>query len=51
LDNQKTPIWQYILYGCFLDSYDPGGMLDAANSDAVRPSMTLSYDFFEDQPL
>ena len=51
LDNQKTPIWQYILYGCLLDSYDPGGMLDAANSDAVRPSMTLSYDFFEDQPL
>ena len=51
LDNQLAPIWKYTLFGVFLDSYDPGGMLDAATSEAVRPSMTLSYDFFEDEPL
>lgn len=51
LDNQKAPIWKYEVFGCFIESYDPGGQLDAQNSDAVRPSITISYDYFKDEAL
>lgn len=49
LDNQHSPLWKYTLFGCFLEAYDPGGQLGEATSDAVRPSMTLSYDYFKEE--
>ena len=52
LNRASNPIWQYTLYGVFIEDYDPtGGQYDAASIDVLRPSLTISYDYFEDQPL
>lgn len=52
LNRQNNPIWQYTMKGCFLEDYDGvGGQLDGENSDIMRPTLTLSMDYFEDGPL
>jgi len=52
LDNQDNPIWKYELKGCFLEDYEPaGGELGADGGDIMRPTLTLSYDWFEDGPV
>ncbi len=51
LNRQDEAIWQYVLTGCFLEDYDPtGGQWDGASPEVLRPSITLSYDYFEDGP-
>lgn len=47
LDYSNTPIWFYQMK-CFLEDYEPGGTLDGATSDFLKPSMTLSFDRFTD---
>jgi len=49
LDNEDNPVWFYTLHGCFLEDYDLGSL--TTDSDIMRPSITLSYDFFDDGPL
>lgn len=51
LDARDTPIWQYTLHGVFLEDYEPGGSLDGSSSEYLKPSMTFSYDWFEDKGL
>lgn len=52
LDTNDNAIWQYKLIGCFLEDYDPtGGPLGGDTSDVLRPSLMLSYDYFEDTKL
>ncbi|QJT70934.1 hypothetical protein GR7B_00136 [Vibrio phage vB_VcorM_GR7B] len=52
LNRQNTAIWQYTCHGVFLEDYDPtGGPLDGENSDILRPTMTLSMDYFEDSAV
>ncbi|QJT71117.1 hypothetical protein GR11A_00080 [Vibrio phage vB_VcorM_GR11A] len=52
LNRQNTPIWQYTCTGCFLEDYDPtGGPLDGENPDIMRPTITLSMDYFTDGAL
>ena len=49
LNRQDTGIWTYTLYGCWLEDYDPtGGTWDGTASEVLRPSLTLSYDWFDD---
>lgn len=50
LDNQDNARAAWKVYGCFLEA-DDFGSFDASTSDIVRPSMTLSFDFYVDTPL
>jgi len=49
LNRQLLPIWEYKLIGCWLESYTLPN-LDGSTSDALKPGMTLSYDYFLDGP-
>jgi hypothetical protein len=51
LDNRDNPIWQYILYGCFLETFEPGGPLDGATPEPLKPAITVSFDYFNDGPV
>lgn len=46
LNRQDETIWTYTLYGCFLESYEPGDLGFA--SEVMKPSITLNYDYFAD---
>jgi hypothetical protein len=48
LDNQDNPVWDYVVYSCFPEDYEIGSLDNA--SDIIRPSLTLSYDYFTDAP-
>lgn len=50
LNNQDEPIYEMIVYGVFPEDHD-FGTLDGATSDIVRPSLTMSFDFFTERPL
>jgi len=50
LNRQDEEIWEYILFGCFLETYEPTGgtPLDGSTSDIIRPTFVLYYaDFIE----
>lgn len=49
-DNQDNARAKYTVYGAFYEA-DDFGTLDGTTSDAMRPSLTLSYDFYVDAPL
>lgn len=51
LDNLDKPIWQYTLLGCYLEDYDGVGGELGSDSEALRPTLTLYYDTFNDKPL
>lgn len=51
LDNKDDPIWMYKLFGCFLETGEPGGDLDAATIDPLKPVLTISFDYFNDKAL
>ena len=48
LDNMDIAIWRYTLYGCFLESYEVGGQFDPQSADPYKPTLQISYDWFED---
>lgn len=50
LDNQSNPRAAWKHYGCFYEDSD-FGTLDGETSDAIKPTLTLSYDYFVDTPL
>jgi hypothetical protein len=50
-DRQGKSLWQYTLSGCFLEAYDPGGSLQGQSAEAMRASISLSYDDFIEGPL
>ena len=50
LDNQDNARAKYTVFGCFLEA-DDFGTLDGETSDAIKPTLTLSYDFYVDAPL
>jgi len=52
LNRQDEEIWQYIVYGVFLEDYDPtGGTLGNQSADILRPTLTISYDWFDEGPV
>lgn len=46
LNNQDVPIWHYKIIGAYLESVEWGGELGGDSSEIMRPSVTLSYDYF-----
>lgn len=50
LDNQDKGVWEYVLRGVYIESYDFGS-LDGSASDSQKPTVTFSYDYFEDKKL
>ena len=51
LNNKDEPIWQYKLFGCFLETGEPGGEPDASTAEPYKPILTLSFDYFNDKAL
>lgn len=50
LNRQDEVIWEYTLYGAYLEDTDPGGQLQGASADPLKPTLVLSYDKFTDGP-
>jgi hypothetical protein len=50
LDNEDNARASWKIYGAFYEA-DDFGTLDGSTSDAIRPSLTLSYDFYVDNPI
>lgn len=51
LDSQDQIRAKTTVYGCIYNSDDLMGTLDGSTSDAVKPSLTLNFDFFVTTPL
>jgi hypothetical protein len=51
LNRQDVGIFEYELIGAFLEDYDPGGQLQGQSADLLKPTITVSYDYFKDAPL
>lgn len=49
LDRQLSPVWRYEMIGCYLEDYQLG-TLDGSSSEAFKPSLVFSYDYFLDGP-
>lgn len=47
LNNQDAAVWRYAMHGVMLQDYDVG-TLDNVSSDGLRPTLTFTYDFFDD---
>lgn len=50
LNNADEEVYEYKLIGCFLENVDYG-TLDGTTADPIKPSATISYDYFEDKSL
>lgn len=50
LNNKDEPIYEFLVYGVWPESYDLG-TLDGSSNDIMRPSITMSFDFFTERPL
>jgi len=50
LNNEDKPFWEFILVGCFLQSFDFATMT-SAESDIQKPTLVLNYDYFKDGPV
>lgn len=51
LDGMDVQVWQYTLFGCFMEEYDGGETMDGEEGKVVQPKITLGYDYFEDKKL
>jgi len=49
LNSLDQPIYQYTLIGCFLEDFDNGSLTNESN--VRRPTVTLSYDYYDDGPI
>lgn len=49
LDHQDNRVWKYSLYGCFIVEDDKGEL--SSDNAVVSPTITLSYDYYEETAL
>ena len=49
-DNEGKARAKYTIYGAFWES-DDFGTLDGTSSEGMKPSLTLSFDYFVESPL
>jgi hypothetical protein len=45
-DRQLKPIVAYDIWGCFLEDSSSGGDLGSEESEVFRPTLTISYDYY-----
>ena len=50
LDSQDNEIYEYVLVGCYYEDADFGS-LDNEGGDFMKPSLTVSYDYFKDKSV
>jgi hypothetical protein len=50
LDNTDKEVWQYSVIGVFIENHTLP-VLDGSTSDAWKPTITVSYDYYTDQAL
>ena len=50
LNNTDQGYWQYLIYGAWLQDTDFGDF-QSDSSEILRPSLSMSYDFFIDGPV
>lgn len=48
--DNDTPIWHYLLHGCYYRDADPVGGQLGGDVEVLRPTLTLYYDWFVDGP-
>ncbi len=51
LNNQDEPWWQYTMKGMWMEDNEAGGTPDGQTGDPFKPTLTFSFDDFEDGPL
>lgn len=49
MNRQNTPIWEYKLFGCFLENYTQPTL--EAEGNTFNPTMSLAYDYFTDSAI
>jgi hypothetical protein len=51
LNNQDEAWWRYKMLGLWLEDNEAGGTPDGQTGDPLKPTLTFSFDDFEDGPV
>lgn len=51
MNRKNEEIYEYTLYGCIISDSDPGGQLVDQSTEALKPTIQLTYTHFEEKSL
>ena len=51
LNHKDDEIWEFVLEGCYIQEFDPGGDLSGDAGQGIQPNITLYYDTYTDGPV